>query len=248
MSGNETLFEIISLSQQYANKEVLNIDRLSLEAGKIYGIMGPSGAGKSTLLRILNLLTPPTRGKIYYRGQDIYALKSKDRLAIQRKMTMVFQKPVLFNATVRENVAYGLKIRGAGRGNIAKKVNAALKRVGLEHMAGRSALSLSGGESQRVALARAIVLDIEVLLLDEPTANLDPGNIAIIEQLIKRLNRERKLTVIMVTHNIFQAQRIADEVIFLHSGQLVEKASTEKIFSAPEDRRTRQFINGEMIY
>lgn len=248
MSNSEKLFEIISLVKKFKQKEVLHIDRLSLEPGKIYGIMGPSGAGKSTLLRILNLLCPPTEGKIFFRNRDLYALQPKEKLTMQRQMAMVFQKPVLFNTTVRENVAYGLKIRGAKPGEIKKKVDMALDWVGLNHLAERNALSLSGGESQRVALARAIVLDIDVLLLDEPTANLDPGNITIIEELIKRLHRERKLTVIMVTHNIFQAQRIAREVIFFHDGQLVEKAPVEKIFSSPKDKRTLQFIRGEMIY
>lgn len=248
MKDKEPLFEIISLTQKFKDKEVLQIENLSLDTGKIYGVMGPSGAGKSTLLRILNLLSPPTRGNVFFRGQEIYTLKPRERLTLQRKMAMVFQKPVLFRSTVRENVAYGLKIRGVEPGVTREKVDNALEWVGLKHMADQNALSLSGGESQRVALARAIVLDIEVLLLDEPTANLDPGNIAIIENLITSLNRDRQITVIIVTHNIFQAQRIADEVIFFHEGKLVEKAASKEIFSAPKDKRTRQFIEGKMIY
>lgn len=248
MNSKETLIEINDLVQKYGDKEVLNIKKLSLARGKIYGIMGPSGAGKSTLLRILNLLEPPYAGEILYHGRNIYGLAPKERLRLQRKMAMVFQQPVLFNTSVRENVAYGLKIRKVDPARITSKVNTALKRVGLEHVAERKALNLSGGESQRVALARATVLDLEVLLLDEPTANLDPGNIAIIEQLINDLNQERNLTVIMVTHNIFQAQRIADEVVFVHGGRVIETGPAKRVFSSPAHDLTHQFIRGEMIY
>ncbi|MTI85151.1 MAG: phosphate ABC transporter ATP-binding protein [Firmicutes bacterium] len=248
MKSDQALLQVKSLSHKFNNQEVLNIESLNFKSGKVYGIIGPSGAGKSTLLRILNLLTPPTQGKVFFHDHDIYRLQPQQRIEVQRKMAMVFQKPVLFKDTVKENVAYGLKIRGSDSKEIEDKANEALDRVGLKHLADRSAISLSGGESQRVALARAIVLDIEVLLLDEPTANLDPGNITIIEQLIRRLNQEKRTTVIMVTHNIFQAQRIADDIIFINEGELIEKASAEHIFSAPQDKRTWQFINGEMIY
>lgn len=233
--------------KQYDGKTVLKIDNLAFAAGKIYGLIGPSGAGKSTLLRILNLLEPPTGGKIYFKGIVVEG-KAKLLLNLRRKMTMVFQHPVLFDTSVYENVMYGLKVRGVSQREAKRLVEQALEDVGLAEFAQRNARSLSGGEAQRIALARAMVLKPEVLLLDEPTSNLDPANVAVVERSIRRLNEKYGTTVIMVTHNIFQAQRMAEEVLFFYRGRLVEKGPTQQVFHNPEDERTRAFIKGEMVY
>jgi tungstate transport system ATP-binding protein len=246
VAGNNVVLRVEGISKVY-DREVLHIEKLSFEKGKIYGLIGPSGAGKSTLLRLINFLEPPTAGRIFFKGREL-DVRGRVDLKTQRGMTMVFQKPVLFKTSVRENVAYGLRARGLPKEEINKRVAVLLEKVGLESFAGRRADSLSGGEAQRIALARAIAFDPGVLLLDEPTANLDPHNIEMFENLILNLNKEKGITVIMVTHNIFQARRIAHEVLFFYEGHIIEKGPAQKIFSSPEDPRTRAFVEGRMVY
>lgn len=229
------------------DKEVLRVDRLKLFEGCIYGIIGPSGAGKSTLLRIVNLLTPPSGGEISYQGQPV-AVNGQERLALQRKMAMVFQQTLLFKDSVYNNIAFGLKARGYAKFDIESRVNTLLDQIGMASLRNRRADTLSGGEAQRVAIARAVAFEPELLLLDEPTANLDPGNIEQIENMITRLSREKGITIVMVTHNVFQARRIADQVMFVHQGRIVEIGPTEKIFTRPEEESTRLFVEGRMIY
>jgi tungstate transport system ATP-binding protein len=243
---SEAVLTVDNVSKQYGPREVLRVERLSFAAGRIHGVMGPSGAGKSTLLRLLNLLERPTAGRILYRGRDVYAYRPQ--LELQRRMAMVFQKPVLFDGTVYENVAYGLRVRGARGPEAAGKVDDALRRVGLEPLRRARALTLSGGEAQRVAMARALVLEPDVLLLDEPTSNLDPNNVALLEGLIRGASGGNGTAVILVTHNVFQAQRLADRVIFLYEGRVVEEGPAAQVFEAPGDERTRAFIRGEMVY
>ncbi len=229
------------------DQEVLSIDSMALHAGKIYGLIGPSGAGKSTLLRIINLLTPASVGTYLFQNEPLPE-NGRDMLKIQRKMALVFQKTLLFKDSVWNNVAYGLKARNYSSEETEKRVNLLLEQVGMEELANRRADTLSGGEAQRVAIARAVAFEPELLLLDEPTANLDPVNIEIIENMICQMNREKKITVVMVTHNVFQARRIANEVIFIENGKVVEMGPTKKIFSDPEKEKTRLFVEGKMIY
>ncbi len=240
------LLEIKGINKIY-DKEVLNIDKLILTRGSIYGLIGPSGAGKSTLLRIINLLTPPTGGEMLFQGKPV-PRNGQDLIAIQRSMALVFQKTLLFRDSVFNNVAYGLKARGYSRSEIVKRVTALLDQVGMKELTYRRAGTLSGGEAQRVAIARAVAFEPELLLLDEPTANLDPRNIELIEEMITKLARTKNITVVMVTHNVFQAKRIADQVIFLNQGKIVEMGSSEKIFSSPEKEETRMFVEGRMVY
>ncbi len=229
------------------DKEVLRVDRLELLKGCIYGIIGPSGAGKSTLLRIINLLTPPTGGEVKYHGRPV-AANGQERLALQRKMALVFQQTLLFKDSVFNNVAFGLKARGYSKSETEDRVSTLLEQIGMTELRNRRADTLSGGEAQRVAIARAVAFEPELLLLDEPTANLDPGNIEQIESMITGLAREKGITIIMVTHNVFQARRIAEQVMFVHQGRIVEIGATEKIFTEPEKESTRQFVEGRMVY
>lgn len=240
------LVELTGINKRY-DQEVLKIDKLNLKKGLIYGIIGPSGAGKSTLMRIINLLTPPSRGTYYFHGRPLPE-NGRERLNLQRKMALVFQRTLLFRDNVWNNIAYGLRARGYSRSEINERVNKLLDQVGMKNLATRRADTLSGGEAQRVAIARAVVFDPELLLLDEPTANLDPGNIELIEEMIKKLNRAKSMTVVMVTHNVFQARRIADIVIFIDKGRIVEMGPTEKIFTDPENEKTRLYVEGKMIY
>ncbi len=245
MMNSEPVLQLENLVKRY-DREVLNIERLTLHRGKIYGIIGPSGSGKSTLLRIVNLLVKPDQGVIRYFGRSYNG--AGDTLFLRRQMTLVFQKTLLFKTTVFENVAYGLKARGFKKREIRDRVYVLLDKVGLRGMAHRQAGTLSGGEAQRVALARAIAFEPKLLLLDEPTANLDPANVELMEKLILDRKMTADMTIAMVTHNIFQARRVADEVIFLYNGRVAEMGNVEQVFTAPQNPQTREFIEGRMIY
>ncbi len=241
----EIICELDGVVKCYGAREVCRVERLDIRRGEIMGIMGPSGAGKSTLLRLLNFLEPATSGRINFDGYAIEGTGSPP-LAVRRKVTMVFQEPMLLSASVAANVAYGLRLRGEKE--IQSRVQSALEMVGLIHLAKAPASTLSGGEAQRVALARAFVIEPDLLLLDEPTANLDPYNVALIEGLILRVNRERGTTIVLVTHNVFQARRLAHRVLFLLEGRVIEMGDTEQLFTSPTDPRTAAFIRGEMVY
>jgi tungstate transport system ATP-binding protein len=224
---------------------VLQIDGMNIYGGEILALVGPSGVGKSTLLRLLNFLEPPTQGTVTFHGRP-FNNKQPMPLPYRRKVTTVFQRPFLLNRSVRANVQYGLTLRGQRDGTM--QVEQALAQVGLTELAGQKAKTLSGGEAQRVALARALVIQPEVLLLDEPTANLDPANVTIIEQIVRQLNEDRSTTIVLVTHNIFQAKRLAHRVAFLLEGRIVETAVAHTFFTAPQDPRTAAFVRGDMVY
>ena len=242
---NEILYELENVRQAYGERTVLDVDRLTIQRGEVLALVGPSGAGKSTLLRLLNFLETPVNGRFLFQNTPFSATQPMP-LALSRQVTTVFQRPFLLSRSVQANVAYGLRLRGWG--NQQKQVAAALEQVGLLPLARQSARTLSGGEAQRVALARAIVLEPTVLLLDEPTANLDPYNVRLIEQIAGQLNRERGTTIVLVTHNIFQAKRLATRVGFLLDGRLVETAVADTFFNHPADSRTQAFVGGEMVY
>ena len=234
------LYQLRDIQHRYGDRTVLDLPALDIQRGKILAIVGPSGSGKSTLLRLLQFLEAPTNGSISFDGDII---DGRAALDIRRRIATVFQHPALLDRSVYDNVAYGLRLRGQRDAN--ERIMAALDRVGLREYARSRARTLSGGESQRVALARAIVLQPEALLLDEPTANLDPYNVSVIEDLIRS---HGAMTLVLVTHNIFQAKRLADRVGLLLGGRLIELSSTDQFFNTPGDPRTRAFINGEMVY
>ena len=235
-----SLYQLEGVRQEYNGRCVLEINQLSIHSGEILAIVGPSGAGKSTLLRLLNFLEPPTAGTITFHGKQDVSLTNR------RRVTTVFQRPFLLNRSVQDNVQYGLKLRGQRDGS--QQVEKALEQVRLSGLASQKARTLSGGEAQRVALARAIVIQPEVLLLDEPTANLDPANVALIEDIVRQLNKEQETTIVLVTHNIFQAKRLAHRVVFLLDGKVVETAVTDTFFTSPHDPRTAAFVRGDMVY
>lgn len=239
------VFRIENLTKVYGEKKVLDVPELNLEEGSITGIIGPSGAGKSTLLYILNGLEKATSGKIVFDGKE---LKGDPDIETRRQMSMVFQKPTVFSTTVYENVAYSLKLRGVNKGETADKVLELAKLIGLEDKLKQKAVTLSGGEAQRLSLARAIIHRPKVLLLDEPTANLDPANVAMIEKLILHAKTEYKTSVVVITHNMFQARRLSEKLVFLLSGSIVENGDAHELFSNPKDSRTLDFIEGKMIY
>lgn len=242
---SDSLYQLEQLTCDYAGRRVLRIESLCARRGEILALVGPSGAGKSTLLRLLNFLESPSSGTIEFDGQR-FGPGEKAPLETRRKVTTVFQRPVLLRRTVAENVAYGLRLRGEQRPS--ERIAEALAEVGLAEIAQQSARTLSGGEAQRVALARAMILRPTALLLDEPTANLDPYNVGLIERIVRRLNESSGVTTILVTHNVFQAQRLAHRVALLLDGQIVEVANTEHFFHSPIDPRTAAFVRGDIIY
>jgi tungstate transport system ATP-binding protein len=236
------------LGKCFGNREVLKRINLSINEGEIFALMGPSGVGKTTLFRILNLLEKPSEGRLFFRGIELTDYPIHEKINTRRSMSMLFQTPCVLNTTVFNNVAYGLVIRKVDTKTIRKKVMNALSIVRLEEKEKQKARTLSGGEAQRMAFARAIVYDPDILLLDEPTSSLDPSNVAMIEEMIKQIRREQGTTIVIATHNIYQVKRIADRVGILLNGELIEVNSIGRIFEAPEDARTKAFINGEMIY
>lgn len=239
------LYRLQQLRKSYGETNprlVLDVEALEIYAGEVLAVVGPSGAGKSTLLRLLNFLERPTSGMLEFEGQPVPA---DPPLTALRRVTTVFQRPLMLSRSVYDNVAFGLRLRGeSAEGRVA----AALASVGLTMMARWPAGRLSGGEMQRAALARALVLEPAVLLLDEPTANLDPNNVGLIEAILRRPNPARGTTLVLVTHNIFQARRLAGRVAFLLGGRLVEVAATDDFFSHPADPRTAAFVRGDMVY
>ncbi len=238
-------YAIENLTKVYQNRQVLAIERLHVYPAEVLAFVGPSGSGKSTLLRLLNFLEPPTSGRVVYRGEQFDAQRGVS-MDIRRTVTTVSQRPILLNRSVRANVEYGLRLRG--RRDRDGEVRAALEKVGLAALESQAARTLSGGEAQRVALARAMVIRPDVLLLDEPTANLDPYNVGVIEGAVRQLNAEQGTTVVLVTHNVFQARRLAHRVAYILDGKLVEVAYTEAFFERPCDPRTSAFVRGEMVY
>ncbi|MCB9452996.1 MAG: ATP-binding cassette domain-containing protein [Anaerolineaceae bacterium] len=239
-------YDLQHIQHTYGSRDVLRIPALRVEPGEILGIVGPSGAGKSTLLRLLALLEQPTQGTATLHLDNQAVTAESATMGQRRQVVMVFQRPALLRRSVRANIAYGLRVRGER--DHREPINAVLKQVALDHLATADAHTLSGGEAQRVALARALVLQPRVLLLDEPTANLDPYNVRLIESLVQQHHAGGSSTVILVTHNIFQAQRLATRVALLLDGELVEAAPASDFFQSPTDSRTAAFISGDLVY
>lgn len=239
------VYTMSKLKQVYCDRTVLQIDHLEIEAGEIFSVVGPSGAGKSTLLRLLGLLEKPTSGVLDVSIGEHPFSAINATIAQRRQVTMVFQRPFLMSRTVFDNVAYGLRIRGKYDEQAVWDV---LERVSLTQLAKASAHTLSGGEMQRVAVARALVIEPQVLLLDEPTANLDPYNARIIEDLIREQHERYQTTIALITHNIFQARRLATRVGLMWNSQLVEVAPKDDFFESPKDERTQAFLSGDLVY
>ncbi|HEX9884816.1 MAG TPA: ATP-binding cassette domain-containing protein [Desulfobaccales bacterium] len=210
--------EIANLAKTYNGNPVLRDCSFAFDRGQAHMLLGPNGSGKSTLFRILALLEKPDAGVVQYLDGD-YLLNQE--LALRRQITLVLPKTGIFNASVFHNVAYGLKIRGVARGETEARVAAVLAAVGLTQKKFHRALDLSSGETKRLGIARAMVIDPEVFFLDEPTASLDPANAEIIENVISTMKRQRKTTIMMITHDPAQARRLGDQLLYLKDGKIV---------------------------
>jgi len=219
--------ELKNLTKTFNGVKALDNVNLQIHKCEILALLGPNGSGKTTLLKVLALLQKPTRGEVYFADTKV---SNQNIEQIRLKSTMVFQKTTLFNTTVYNNIAYGLKIRKYRKEEIREKVANALKLVKLEGFENRQAKNLSGGEQQRVALARALVLDTELLLLDEPTANLDPKNAAIVQEIIATANRELKTTIVIATHNMFQAKNLPHRIALMTDRKITQVGAPAEVF------------------
>jgi tungstate transport system ATP-binding protein len=231
--------ELRRLSFTANGKRVIDHLDLTIAERGITVIMGPNGAGKSILLRLMHGLIAPTSGGILWAGRRM------DR-ALARRQAMVFQKPVLLRRSAAANISYALGVRGIDRGERGIRVDGALRLAGLERQAATPARVLSGGEQQRLCLARALSLEPEVLFLDEPTASLDPASTLAIERLLIDA-QHRGIKIIVVTHDVGQARRLAQDVVFLHHGRLVEHQPARHFFAAPESEAARAFLAGGLV-
>jgi tungstate transport system ATP-binding protein len=233
--------QIVDIKKSYRAVNALHSVGLELQGGKIIVLLGVNGAGKTTLMRIMAGLENPDEGNLLFNNQNI------DAKALRKVSTLVFQKSAMFSTNVYDNLAYGLRIRGVHKEEIAKKVCDALEAVRLSGFEKRRAKKTSGGEQQRIALARAFLLDSHVLLLDEPTANLDPNSATIIEKAIVSKKSTQRI-IVMATHNLTQARRMADEIVHIYNGEIVEVATPENFFENPKSEISRKFVNGELEF
>lgn len=224
------LYKISGLRQVYGSRTVLSIDSLSIQKGKVYTLTGPNGAGKSTLLNILSFLTKPSSGDIEFLGKGVD--HSKESMARCRKnVVQLDQYPIMFSGTVTENVVYGLKIRKEKKTVIADRVVEMLDIVGMTKFAEADASMLSGGETKRVALARALAIYPEVLICDEPSANVDNENQEMILSALEWMNKEKGTTIIFSTHYLSQGHRLADFTLLLQNGELSDVVN-ENVYRA----------------
>ena len=254
------MIRLSNVSQAYDGAPVLADASLSVESGEVLAVIGPSGVGKTTLLRLLALFVRPNAGTVTVDGQSVWSAAEAERLALRRRIGMVFQEASLFDATVARNVEYGLQVRRPwgdrlrrgvrsllGARETPEAVRRALDVVGLRDKLDQRASSLSGGEAQRVSFARALAYDPTYLLLDEPTSDLDPRNTGAIEEAMLEA-RDRGIGVVVATHDMHQAERVADRVGVLLGEGFTEIGPTERIFENPTDDRTRKFVSGELVY
>ncbi|MGC8849635.1 MAG: ABC transporter ATP-binding protein [Candidatus Bathyarchaeia archaeon] len=238
--------EVQNLYKEYCERQVLRDVSFTVQHGEIFVLVGPNGAGKTTLLRIIDLLEEPTSGRVIFDG-ELVDYSANEKVNFRRLIGMVFQRTVLFNMNVFDNIAYPLKIRGEEKCHIKDMVKAVLELLQLKGFEHKNALSLSGGEAQRVAIAQALVAEPQLLLLDEPTANLDPRNASIVEEAISSFNRERKTTIIMTTHNMSQAENLASRAAILSEGKIERIGTFQEVFSNPS-KTIRDFARLENVF
>lgn len=236
-----TSLRLEGIEKEYRSINALNDVTFNAEGGKIIAIIGVNGAGKSTLLRISAGLEKPNKGRILFND---HAIGDKD---LRKIATLVFQRTAMFSMTVYDNLAFGLKIRKQSNLEIKTRITEALHDVGLRDFVRRRAKKTSGGEMQRIALARAFLLQPRILLLDEPTANLDPHSATIIENAIVK-RKDDQTIIVLATHNLSQARRLGDEIVHIHAGRIIERADPKEFFDNPKSETTRKFLKGELEF
>lgn len=234
-----TVIEGKDINVKIRGRVLLDVKRIGLNKGEVFAVIGPNGAGKSTLLRVMALLQVPQRGEIYFKGEKV---ARKDRVRIRRKMAVVFQEPLFLNATVIENIALGLRIRGINPREAKERAEYWLERFKAEKLSNRWARSLSGGEAQRVSLARAFALEPEVLFLDEPFSNLD---VFIKESLMDDFFEALKttgITTLFITHDLEEVLLFANRVMVLMGGKVVQEGTPLELVETPLTDELKKFI------
>ncbi|TYR33274.1 ATP-binding cassette domain-containing protein [Sphingobacterium phlebotomi] len=217
---------------------------LHIEKGDIFGIIGYSGSGKSTLVRTINLLERPTSGDIYLQGKNIVSLSEKELIPFRRKIGMIFQHfNLLSSRTVFDNVAFPLQLTNMTKAEINKKVDNLLDMVDLSEKREEYPVALSGGQKQRVAIARALASDPEILLCDEATSALDPQTTRSILSLLKRINRELGITIVLITHQMEVVRAVCNRVAVISAGELVEENEVNVLFEFPKSPITQELLN-----
>ena len=243
-SNTETLMEIRGLYKDFGKLKVLKGINLNVHKSDVLVLIGPSGSGKSTLLRSVNLLEKPTAGHVLFEGNDLTLASRKELCRLRERMGMVFQQFNLFpHLKVKDNITVSpRKVKGISQEEAEKKAEALLKRVGLYDKWNEYPSRLSGGQKQRVAIVRALAMDPDMMLFDEPTSALDPEMVGEVLDVMKQLARAG-MTMVVVTHEMGFAREVADRVLFMDEGQIVEEGTPDQIFSAPTQQRTRDFLN-----
>lgn len=220
------IIELHDVNVRFGDVRALNQSNISIEEGDMCSIIGPNGAGKTTALRVMAGLLEPTSGTVLFHGK---AISGPDLFRLRRASTLVFQKPVVFSTSVFKNVAYGLRIRGIDEDTIRKRVRQALEVVEMQDLSNRFARNLSGGEQRRVSLAMGMVTNPQLLLLDEPTTYLDAENREIVERVLRKLNEEQGMTIVVSTHNMLQAESLSHRAIILQNGRIQQIGMTREI-------------------
>jgi len=224
------------LTFEAGGKTIVDGIDVTLEQGPVTMVMGPNGAGKTVLVRLLHGMLEPTAGQVLWAGKPVGEENRK-------RQAMVFQNPVLLRRSVVSNIEFVLKLRGAGGREQAMEI---LRSASLDDKANQPARLLSGGERQRLAMARALATDPDVLFLDEPTASLDPASVLVIEDIVRDAH-QRGVKIIFITHDLGQARRLADEVIFIHRGKIVERSPAKQFFNAPASREAKDYLAGRIV-
>jgi tungstate transport system ATP-binding protein len=240
----ESLLTLRNVTVRHGEHVALQSAALEVYACEVLALIGPNGAGKSTLLRVMGMLQRPDQGTVVFRGQN--ALNGNS-LELRRRIATVFQEPLLLNATVHQNAALGLKLRGIGRAEIDRRLAPWLQKLSIAHLAARSARTLSGGEAQRTSLARALVLEPELLLLDEPFSALDPASREALLRDFQRIVKETGITTVFVTHDRDEAFTLANRIGVLNQGRLLQLDSRENVFLRPQTEAVAEIVGIENL-
>lgn len=240
------ILKIVDLKKRYDSRFNLSIDNLYTEKGRILTVIGPNGSGKSTLIRLINLLERPDGGKIYFNGSEITAAGAGST-DIRKKMSVVFQEPLLFNSSVHSNIIMGLKIRKIRLSEVKDRIDYYIGKLKIGHLLNRSTRNLSGGEKQRVSLARALVLDPELLLLDEPLANIDQSSRESLRSDLFKVLKNYGKSVVYVTHDRNEAMILADDIAVMDKGRVLQFAGKEEVFRKPKNETVARFVGVETL-